>query len=185
MQVFRAASEDVEGIYRELLKTYEPGDIGILGCSAGGVITSQAVVWLQTKGLARPGAVGIFSAAPVPPSFRGDSSVWDGVGILQPPSRIPATRETSPSAGQTSASASVMDYFKTAKMDDFRAVPTASDEALAKVPPTLWITGTRSFDMSRAIVCHTRFLKLGVDSYLYVMERWPVRCLQQRWSYDA
>jgi monoterpene epsilon-lactone hydrolase len=99
--------------------------------------------------------------------------VWDGVGILQPPSDVPATGETSPSAGQTSASASAMDYFQAAKMDDFRAVPTESDEALAKFPPTLWITGTRSFDMSPVIVCHARFLKLGVDSYLYVMEGGP------------
>jgi monoterpene epsilon-lactone hydrolase len=63
-----------------------------------------------------------------------------------------------------------MDYLKRAMMDDPRAIPTVSDEALAKFPPTLWITGTPSFDMSPVIVCHGRFLKLGVDSYLYVME---------------
>jgi len=31
--------------------------------------------------------------------------------------------------------ASAMDYLKTAKMDDPRAIPTVSDEALAKFPP--------------------------------------------------
>jgi hypothetical protein len=39
--------------------------------------------------------------------------------------------------GQAGIPASAMDYLKTAKMDDPRAVPTASDEALAKFPPTL------------------------------------------------
>ncbi|MBK7252067.1 MAG: alpha/beta hydrolase [Gammaproteobacteria bacterium] len=33
---FPAASEDVASVYRELLKTYRPGHIGIFGCSAGG-----------------------------------------------------------------------------------------------------------------------------------------------------
>jgi hypothetical protein len=40
----------------------------------------------------------------------------------------------------------------------------------AETSSSAWITGTRSFNMSLVIVCHARFLKLGVDSYLYVME---------------
>src|SRR5579884_916907 len=34
---FPAASEEIAAVYRELLKTHKPGDIGIYGCSAGGM----------------------------------------------------------------------------------------------------------------------------------------------------
>ncbi len=52
---FPAASEDVAAAYRELLKTYKPQDIGIYGCSAGGMLTGMAVAWFQQHSLPRPG----------------------------------------------------------------------------------------------------------------------------------
>jgi hypothetical protein len=51
-----------------------------------------------------------------------------------PPSDTPTSGEASPLPTQTAAPASIMDYFKTARMDDPHAVPTVSDEALAKFP---------------------------------------------------
>jgi len=69
-----AASEDVEAVYRELLKEYQPEHIGIFGCSAGGGLTAQAVAWFQSKALSRPRAVGIFAAAPMPPWLHGNSA---------------------------------------------------------------------------------------------------------------
>ena len=57
-----AASEDVAAAYRELLKTYRPENIGIYGCSAGGMLTAMSVAWFQQHGLPRPGAVGILCA---------------------------------------------------------------------------------------------------------------------------
>ena len=44
---FPAASEDVAAAYRELLKTYRAEDIGIYGCSAGGMLTGMSVAWFQ------------------------------------------------------------------------------------------------------------------------------------------
>ncbi len=38
-----AASEDVAAVYRELLKTYRPENVGIYGCSAGGMLTGMSV----------------------------------------------------------------------------------------------------------------------------------------------
>src|SRR5258707_1314328 len=46
---FPSASEDVEAVYRELLKTYKPGNIGIYGCSAGGALTAQSMAWFEAK----------------------------------------------------------------------------------------------------------------------------------------
>ncbi len=59
---FPAASEDVEKVYRELLKKYAPENIGIFGCSAGGILVAQSLARFQHEGLPRPGAAGIFCA---------------------------------------------------------------------------------------------------------------------------
>lgn len=60
---FPAASEDVAAVYRELLKTYRPQDIGIYGCSAGGMQTAMSVAWFVSHVLPTPGAIGIFCAS--------------------------------------------------------------------------------------------------------------------------
>jgi len=41
---FPAAGEDVAAVYRELLKTHKPENIGIFGCSAGGMLAGQSIV---------------------------------------------------------------------------------------------------------------------------------------------
>ena len=57
---FPAASEDVATVYRHLLETHAPAEIGIFGCSAGGLLTAQSVAWFDARGLPQPGAIGIF-----------------------------------------------------------------------------------------------------------------------------
>jgi acetyl esterase/lipase len=71
-----AASEDVAAAYRELLKTYRAGNIGIYGCSAGGMLTGMAVAWFQTHDLPPPGAVGVLCAGMTLEGngFGGDSA---------------------------------------------------------------------------------------------------------------
>src|SRR3546814_12008018 len=53
---FPAASEDVAAVYRELIMQYDPRNIGIYGCSAGGLLTAQSGAWLIDKKLPLPGA---------------------------------------------------------------------------------------------------------------------------------
>ena len=60
---FPAASEDVASVYQELLKKYKPKNIGIYGCSAGGMQTAMSVAWFQKHSLPLPGAIGIFCAS--------------------------------------------------------------------------------------------------------------------------
>lgn len=69
---FPAASEDVANVYRALLKTYKPNEIGIYGCSAGGMLTAESVAWFQQHALPTPGAIGIFCAGAG--EFGGDAS---------------------------------------------------------------------------------------------------------------
>jgi acetyl esterase/lipase len=161
---YPAASEDVEAVYRDILKKYKPDAIGICGCSAGGFLRAQAVAWMQAKGLPRPGAIGIFCAALPGVSFpfgkSGDSKMW-GLGIIP---ESPDQRAVSPLSSAASW------YMEGADIHDPKAYPAISDSVLAKFPPVLILSGTRELTMSPAVVSHARLLKLGVDSSLYIME---------------
>ena len=68
---FPAASEDVAAVYRQLLKDHAPQNIGIYGCSAGGMLTAMSVAWFEKHNLPRPGAVGIFCAGAGSPTGAG------------------------------------------------------------------------------------------------------------------
>jgi epsilon-lactone hydrolase len=159
-----AGSEDVEAIYRELLTTYAPGAIGIFGCSAGGMLAAQAVARFQTKGLPRPGAVGVLSIAPPPPCVPaphgwGESAMWF--------SGVPGTEFSENDRRHWEPTGW---YMEGADSTDPAAYPGSSDSVLAAFPPTLLMSGTRDFALSTTVVAHTRFLKLGVDASLYIME---------------
>src|SRR5438445_9559353 len=58
---FPAAVDDVVAVYKELLKTYKPKNIGIFGTSAGAILTAEATARFTQLGLPMPGALGIFS----------------------------------------------------------------------------------------------------------------------------
>jgi acetyl esterase/lipase len=157
-----AASEDVAAAYRELTKTYRPENIGIYGCSAGGMLTAMSVAWFQRHGLPRPGAIGILcsGAASVDGApFGGDASYTTlplGEGRVLPPG----------AAGNPVP----MDYFAGTDYDDPLVAPANSPEVLALFPPTLIVTGTRSFELSNAVYTHAQLVKQGIDADLHVWE---------------
>src|SRR5690606_34001434 len=64
-------------------------------------------------------------------------------------------------------------YMDGVSLDDPVAYPSSSDAVLAQFPPTLLLSGTRDFAMSKVIVTHARLLKLGVKSSLYLIEGGP------------
>lgn len=51
---FPAASEDVAAVYKNLLKQYAPGNIGIYGCSVGGILTADRNHPLRPQRHSRP-----------------------------------------------------------------------------------------------------------------------------------
>ncbi len=158
---FPAASEDVEKVYMELLKSYRPENIGIYGCSAGGALAGEAIAWINRHKLPRPGAVGVFCAGLMPGIARGgDSSTIAWLMNAQPPSGMAKARPAN----------APRDYFASADMSDPMAFPANSSEVLGAFPPTLILTGTRDFAMSSAIVTHLKMLEVGVDAELIVAE---------------
>lgn len=161
---FPAASEDVASVYRELLKTYPAGNIGIYGCSAGGMLTGMSVAWFQTHDLPRPGAIGIFCAGATlsASGFGGDSDYFNGPlgdARLPPPWPVSGADE-----------GSRMPYLAGTDPNDPLIAPTASDAVLGQFPPTLIITGTRGFELSSSVYTHTQLVRLGVDADLHVWE---------------
>lgn len=154
-----AASEDVAAAYRELLKTYRAEDIGIYGCSAGGMLAGMSVAWFQRHGLPRPGAIGMLCAGAA--SVGGDAFAGDSSFTAMP---LGEGRVAGPNG------AVVMEYFAGSSATDPLVAPAISPEVLAQFPPTLIVTGTRSFDLSNAAHTHAQLVKNGVDARLHVWE---------------
>ena len=154
---FPAASEDVAAVYRELLKDHKAADIGIYGCSAGGILTAQSVAWFQKEGLPMPGAIGTFcgSAAPI----RGDSSHLASplVGEQPPKAIADKSRLDNP-------------YFTDASPTDPLVLPVNSPEVLARFPPTLLIAGSRDPTVSSLFYVQNALSKAGVDAELHVWD---------------
>ena len=159
--VFPAASEDVASVYRELLKTYKARQIGIYGCSAGGMLSGQAAAWLPAHGLPQAGAIGIFGSGSAKMGV-GDSAYVTAYtdGTFPAPRGPDAPMRFGP----------FRSYFEGADMSSPMVLPAQDLGVLAKFPPTLVITGSRAMDMSPAIYTNSRLLKAGVDSRLIVGE---------------
>ena len=156
---FPAASEDMEAVYRHLLKTTEADNIGIFGCSAGGTLTAQMIPWLLEKDLPLPGAIGIFCSGAMPSFwFGGDSgSVTPFLNARAPISSADMDRLP-------------RSYFHEVDVQDPLVTPGNFSATLAQYPPTLVVTGTRDIAMSNALITHTRLLSAGVEADLFVQE---------------
>jgi len=160
--LFPAASEDVAAVYRELLKTYRPENVGIYGCSAGGQLAGQAVAWFLKERLPLPGAIGIFCAS-THKFGEGDSSqLWPRMGSVV--RMMPSANPNGEGFGRQ------MPYLARANPQDPLAVPAASKEVLKQFPPTLFLTGTRAPEMSSAAQSHLELTELGVKSQLLLFD---------------
>jgi len=163
---FPAASEDVAAAYKELLKTYRPENIGIYGCSAGGMLTGMSVAWFQKHGLPRPGAVGIFCAGlTAAAGFGGDANY-----ISMPAGEARLSFGLPKPANGKAPAQTGLPYLAGTDPNDPLVAPAASLQVLAKFPPTLIITATRGFELSSAVYTHSLLVKEGVDAELHVWE---------------
>ena len=151
---FPAGSEDVEAVYRQLLKQYKPEKIGIFGCSAGGILAAQSIAWFVDKELPLPAAIGMFCAAAADP-WQGDSQI---VGK--------AITGYASSFGENP-------YFQGANATNPLVFPIASDDIMRQFPPSLLISGTRDFTLSSIVKTHTALRRLGVEADLLIWEGLP------------
>lgn len=157
---YPAASEDVTAVYRQLLTQYRPENIGIYGCSAGGIATAQAVAWIRREGLPRPGAIGTFCGTGA--AMSGDSPYLAGPTTGEAPLAAPALPDTLP-----------IPYMQDVPANDAAAYPLASDAEVKAMPPTLLLAGGRDFAASALTLAHRRLATAGVESELYLFDGLP------------
>lgn len=158
---FPAASEDVASVYSAVLRDYKPENIGIYGCSVGGSLSAMEVAWLQKEGKPIPGAIGILSAG----AFAGFSADPNESGSWGGDSRF----STPPLAGGQMGIRPIA-YLSNVDLRDPLVSPATSPKALSGFPPTLLVTGTRSYDMSAAVETQRRLTKAGVEADLHVWD---------------
>jgi acetyl esterase/lipase len=155
---FPAAVDDTVSVYRELLKTHSPGNMGLYGTSAGAILTAEVASALRQKGIPLPAALGIFSGSG-DLSLSGDSLAMYTVsgfgGHLQIPSKGPHNFE----------------YIGATDPKDPVLSPLYAD--LKGFPPTLFITSTRDLLLSGTTILHRAFLRAGVEGQLVVFEALP------------
>ncbi len=155
---YPAAIEDAIAVYKDLLKTYPPENIGVYGCSAGAILTAQMTVKLRQLGLPLPGAIGIFSGTG-DVAEGGDSTAINSLtglwGDVQAPSR---QLRKNP-------------YYGDHDLKDPVISPLYAD--LKGFPPALFVTSTRDLLLSPTIVLHRAFVRAGVDAQLVVFEGLP------------
>ncbi len=151
---FPAASEDVAAVYRALLAHYRPNQIGIYGCSAGGILAAQAVAWFLSHSLPAPGAIGTFCGSAAP--MTGDSLATMPALTATPVPPEPA-----------------WPYFAQVDANDPLAYPTKSQEVLARFPPTLLIAGSRDFMVSSLFYTQRQLTTAGVEAELHVWDGLP------------
>lgn len=156
---FPAAVDDAIAVYKEVLKTYKPKNIGIYGTSAGAILTAEVTAKIKQLGLPMPGATGVFSGTG-DLSQGGDSAAMyalDGLsGHLDPPQHD--LKGLGPYVGTTNPRDAILS-------------PLYSD--LSGFPPTLFITSGRDLLLSGTTILHRAYLRAGVDAQLVVFEALP------------
>jgi epsilon-lactone hydrolase len=156
---FPAAVDDVVAVYKELLKTYKPHNIGIFGTSAGAILTAEVAVRLKQLGLSLPAALGVFSGL----------ADFSRVGE----SRQLFTLNGFPGAMQPTDADHLPDDQYVGKTDRRDPVLSPLFADLHGMPSTLLVTSTRDMLLSNTAIFHRALLKAGVDAQLVVFEALP------------
>jgi acetyl esterase/lipase len=154
---FPAASEDVSKVYSHLIKTYKPQNIGIFGCSAGATLTSQSISWFYANKLPRPGAISIQGAGIGSGenwySLNGDADYtsfdnigfrWEGLPIYH--------------------------YMFGVSDKNVLANPVVSKDVLSWFPPTMFVSGTRDYGLSKVLRSNQLLIDSNVRTNLYIQE---------------
>lgn len=145
---FPLAVDDSLAVYRELLKTHKPSEIGIYGTSAGADLGPQLIVRIRREGLPEPAVLGVFSGD-ADLSKAGDSLASSTLDIARLyRAYAGATPLTDPSI---SPALGPVDFF----------------------PPTLCISSSRDFLLSSTANFCRKLELSGVENKLVVFDGLP------------
>ena len=155
---FPAAIDDVVTVYKELLKTHKPVDMGMYGTSAGAFLTAEVAAELRKLNLPLPAALGIFAGGGDFSQACDSQALFDLGGLTGP---IDTFRLNTLD----------LEYIGSANPKDPVLSPIYSD--LRNFPATLFVTSTRDVELSGTVILHRAFLRAGVDAQLVVFEALP------------
>ena len=156
---FPAAVDDVVAVYKELLKTYKPGSIGIFGTSAGAILTCEVTVKLKQLGMPMPAALGIFSSLA---DFSRPGDSWQLFTLSGFPGDLKPTDANHLPDDQ---------YVGKTNRRDPVLSPLFAD--LKGFPPSLSVTSSRDILLSSTTIFHRALLQAGSDAQLVVFEALP------------
>lgn len=153
---FPVAVDQCIGVYRELLKTYSPENIGVFGTSAGAILTGQFAVRLKAEKMPMPAGLGFFSGT-ADLSTNGDSEAFFAVPGLRG-AHLPNPNSHSRYLGDHAAA-------------DPLVSPLLGN--LSGLPPTLCMTGTRDLFLSATSNFYRGLRRAGVRAELAVFDAMP------------
>ena len=150
-----AGNEDIVTVYRELLKTHKPKNIGMFGASGGCTLAQTTILWLPLQKLPLPGAVGLGTCS-------GGSNPGDARYTLN-----------GLDAGLSSAFSGQLPYGRrnAAPRKPTEPPATALDGDIPKgYPPAFLLAGTRDMCLSQTVLLHRKLRNAGVEADLNVFE---------------
>jgi acetyl esterase/lipase len=152
---YPAALDDAIAVYRELLKTQRPENIGIFGNSAGGSLALTTVLRARKEKLPLPGAI-VASTPTADLTWTGDTlfaNEWVDNSLGTRKGVIDATIEL---------------YARGRDLKDPLLSPVYGD--FHGFPPALLASGTRDLYLSNTVRVHRAMRAAGVDAVLHVWE---------------
>lgn len=152
---FPAALDDAVAVYRELLKTTKPENIGIFGSSAGGSLTLTTLLRARTERLPMPGAIA--PGTPTVDLTRTGDSLFTNAYV----DNVIGTQE-----GLIRATAVL--YANGRDLKDPLLSPIYAD--LHGFPPTILTSGTRDLYLSNTVRMHRKLRAAGIEAVLQVWE---------------
>ena len=148
-------NEDIVAVYRELLKTYKPKNIGMFGASGGCTLAQTTLLWLPVQKLPQPGAVGLNTCSGG--SNPGDARFTMN-GLDASLSTVFSGRPPYGGRDATPRKAS-------------EPPATALDGEIPKgYPPAMLLSGTRDMCLSQTALLHRKLRNAGVSADLNVYE---------------
>lgn len=152
---FPAALDDALAVYRELLKTTKPENIGILGSSAGGSLALTMLMRARMEHLPMPGAIALGTPT-VDLSKTGDSLYTNAMV-----DNVIGTQD-----GYLHATALL--YANGRDLKDPLLSPIYGD--VHGFPPAILTSGTRDLYLSNTVRMHRKLREAGVEAELQVWE---------------
>lgn len=152
---FPAALDDAVAVYRELLKTTKPQNIGIFGTSAGGSLTFTTLLKAKSENLPMPGAIA--PATPTVDLTKTGDTLFTNAHV---DNRL-GTRD-----GLIAATALL--YANGRDLKDPLISPIYGD--VTGFPPAILTSGTRDLYLSNTVRMHRKLRAAGVEAVLQVWE---------------